>query len=83
MSRLALTDRASGVVVRYRREHPGELVHIDVQKLGRIPTEVAIASTAPAPLPPPAGTSATTMSTRPSMTAPGWPSASCCLMRLP
>jgi leucine-zipper of insertion element IS481/Integrase core domain len=27
----------SGVVVRYQREHPGELVHIDVKKLGRIP----------------------------------------------
>jgi transposase InsO family protein len=37
MSRLAFTDRASGVVVRYQREHPGELVHIDVKKLGRIP----------------------------------------------
>jgi transposase InsO family protein len=37
MSRLAHTDRASGAVVRYQREHPGELVHIDVKKLGRIP----------------------------------------------
>jgi transposase InsO family protein len=37
MSRLADTDRASGVVVRYQRERPGELVHIDVKKLGRIP----------------------------------------------
>jgi transposase len=37
MSRLAHTDRTSGVVVRYEREHPGELVHIDVKKLGRIP----------------------------------------------
>ena len=25
------------MVVRYQREHPGELVHIDVKKLGRIP----------------------------------------------
>jgi len=25
------------VVVRYQREHPGELVHLDVKKLGRIP----------------------------------------------
>jgi transposase InsO family protein len=25
------------VVVRYQREHPGELLHIDVEKLGRIP----------------------------------------------
>jgi transposase len=37
MSRLAHADRASGVVVRYQREHPGELVHIDIKKLGRIP----------------------------------------------
>ena len=37
MSRLASTDRASGVVVRYQREHPGELVHLDVKKLGRVP----------------------------------------------
>jgi transposase InsO family protein len=37
MSRLSHTDRASGVVVRYQRERPGELVHIDVKKLGRIP----------------------------------------------
>ena len=36
-SRLADTARASGVVVRYQREHPGELVHIDVKQLGRIP----------------------------------------------
>jgi transposase InsO family protein len=37
LSRLAPTDRASGVVVRYQRQHPGELVHLDVKKLGRIP----------------------------------------------
>jgi transposase InsO family protein len=37
MSRLAHTDRASGVVVRYQRERPGELVHLDGKKLGRIP----------------------------------------------
>ena len=37
MSRLAHTDRTSGAVVRYQRERPGELVHIDVKKLGRIP----------------------------------------------
>ena len=37
MSRLADTDRASGVVVRYQRQRPGELVHLDVKKLGRIP----------------------------------------------
>jgi hypothetical protein len=37
MSRLAHTDRASGVVVRYERERPGELARLDVKKLGRIP----------------------------------------------
>jgi len=37
MSRLAHTDRVSGVVIRYEREHPGELVHLDGKKLGRIP----------------------------------------------
>jgi transposase InsO family protein len=37
MSRLAHTERASGAVVRYQRERPGELVHLDVKKLGRIP----------------------------------------------
>jgi transposase InsO family protein len=37
LSRLAHTDRASGAVVRYQRERPGELVHLDVKKLGRIP----------------------------------------------
>ena len=37
MNRLAHLDRPSGAVVRYQREHPGELVHLDVKKLGRIP----------------------------------------------
>jgi transposase InsO family protein len=37
MSRLSHTDRASGAVVRYQRQHPGELVHLDVKKLGRVP----------------------------------------------
>ena len=35
---LAATDRATGEPVRrYERARPGELVHIDVKKLGRIP----------------------------------------------
>jgi transposase len=37
MNRLVYTDRASGTVVRYQRERPGELIHLDVKKLGRIP----------------------------------------------
>jgi transposase InsO family protein len=37
LSRLVHSDRTSGAVVRYQRERPGELVHLDVKKLGRIP----------------------------------------------
>jgi transposase InsO family protein len=38
MPALAATDRATGEPVRrYERSRPGELVHIDVKKLGRIP----------------------------------------------
>jgi transposase InsO family protein len=36
-SRLSDLDGPTGAPVRYAREHPGELVHIDVKKLGRIP----------------------------------------------
>jgi leucine-zipper of insertion element IS481 len=80
MNRLAHSDRTSGVVVRYQREHPSELVHLDVKKLGRIPTAAATASTA-APMGPGDEASATTTSTRPWMTAPGSPSARSCPMR--
>ncbi|WP_142193436.1 IS481 family transposase [Streptomyces calvus] len=38
LPQLAATDRATGEPVRrYERTRPGELVHIDVKKLGRIP----------------------------------------------
>jgi transposase len=37
MSRLDATDRPTGVPIRYERDHPSELVYIDVKKLGRIP----------------------------------------------
>jgi len=37
MSRLDHTDRPTGIPVRYVRERPGELLHLDVKKLGRIP----------------------------------------------
>ena len=37
VSWLAHADRLTGVPVRYVRERPGELVHIDVKKLGRVP----------------------------------------------
>jgi transposase InsO family protein len=35
--RLADLDRPTRTVVRYERERPGELLHVDVKKLGRIP----------------------------------------------
>ncbi len=38
VSRLDHTDRPTGASIRYCKDHPGELVHIDVKKLGRIPT---------------------------------------------
>jgi transposase InsO family protein len=38
VSRLAWMDRPSGRVIRrYERDRPGELVHVDTKKLGRIP----------------------------------------------
>ena len=37
LHRLDWIDRPTRTVVRYERERPGELVHIDVKKLGRIP----------------------------------------------
>ncbi|MHA4815328.1 IS481 family transposase [Streptomyces aculeolatus] len=38
LNRLTWMDRPTGTVIRrYERDHPGELVHIDVKKLGRIP----------------------------------------------
>ncbi|MFC8076178.1 IS481 family transposase [Streptomyces sp. NPDC057307] len=38
LNRLTWMDRPTGTVIRrYEREKPGELVHIDVKKLGRIP----------------------------------------------
>jgi hypothetical protein len=36
-SRLCDIDRPTRQVVRYQRERPGELVHIDVKRLARIP----------------------------------------------
>lgn len=37
LSVLAHLDRTTRAVIRYERERPGELVHLDVKKLGRIP----------------------------------------------
>ncbi len=36
VSRLSFIDRPTRAVVRYERERPGELLHVDVKKLGRI-----------------------------------------------
>ena len=35
--RLGELDRPTGQVVRYQRQRPGELLHVDVKKQGRIP----------------------------------------------
>ncbi|UYM23986.1 IS481 family transposase [Streptomyces albus] len=38
LARLTHLDRATGRAIRrYEREHPGELVHVDIKKLGNIP----------------------------------------------
>ncbi len=37
MSRLSTLDRTSGIPIRYVKDCPGELVHVDIKKLGRIP----------------------------------------------
>jgi transposase InsO family protein len=37
LNRLEAIDRVTRTVVRYQRDHPGELLHLDVKKLGRIP----------------------------------------------
>jgi transposase InsO family protein len=37
LSRLADRDRPTGIPIRYVRDRPGELLHMDVKKLGRIP----------------------------------------------
>jgi transposase InsO family protein len=38
VSRLAWMDRPSGRVIRrYEHDHPGDLVHVDIKKLGKVP----------------------------------------------
>jgi transposase InsO family protein len=36
LHRLAFLDRPTGQIVRYERARPGELIHVDVKKLGRL-----------------------------------------------
>ena len=76
LNRLAWMDRPSGRVIRrIQTDRPGELVHIDVKKLGRIPPVGAggpmVGATSPISPPPGWGT---TSSTRPSTPIAGWPS---------
>ncbi|HYM90259.1 MAG TPA: leucine zipper domain-containing protein [bacterium] len=37
LSRLRDADRTTGIPIRYVREHPGELIHLDMRLLARIP----------------------------------------------
>ena len=67
LSRLADRDRPTGIPIRYVRERPGELLHMDVKKLGRIPDAAATASAAVATVRR-GRTAATTTSTRSSTT---------------
>ena len=57
--------------VRYEREHPGELVHIDVKKLGRIPPGAAGALTGAARPAPERASASTTCTPRWTITAAG------------
>ena len=83
--RLCMLDPVTGeliraskaTTIRYEHDRPGSLVHMDVKKLGRIPTAEAGArrgkpppTTAPEPARPP---SATTTCTPWSTTTHGWP----------
>lgn len=87
INRLWHIDRATGEPIRrYEAERPGELVHLDVKKLGNIPDGAGgSCSAATAALPttrpisaasandPAARPSATATSTPPSTAAPAWP----------
>jgi hypothetical protein len=82
LNRLAWLDRPTGRPIR-RDEHPrpGDLVHLDTKKLGRIPAGVATESTA-GPLgrstvAPTGRAVAMTSCMPPSTTTPGWPMSRC------
>lgn len=79
LARLRDLDRSTGVPVRYVRAHPGELIHVDMKRLGRIPAGAVIASWA-ASKAGGAAASAMTSYTSPSMTPPGWRLRNCCRM---
>lgn len=94
-ARLAHLDRASGEPIRrYEHAAPGDLIHVDVKKLGNIPdgggwrTEAAprASSTAPRPQDTPPTSSAapdpaTPSRTPPSTTTRGWPTPKSWAMR--
>jgi hypothetical protein len=47
LNRLTHVDRATGEPIRrYQHDHPGDLLHVDVKKLGKSPTAVAGATSA-------------------------------------
>ena len=78
--------RASkATAVRYERDRPGELVHMDVKKLGRIPDGGGWRAHGRAAQPPVTTEhepgSATTTSTPWSTTTPGWPTPRSCPTR--
>ncbi len=76
LARLAHLDRATGRVIRrYERDRPGELVHVDIKKLGNIPTAAATKSSAAPQAARTARTPATATCTPPSTTTPAWPTA--------
>ena len=93
LARLAHLDRATGRVIRrYERERPGELVHVDIKKLGNIPDggghkvhgraagsrNTTRSAPTPTTAPAPGPSSATATCTTPWMTTPGWPTPKSC-----
>ncbi len=79
LARLCWLDRATvRVIRRYEHTKPGDLVHVDIKKLGRILTAAVTAPSAGAPgrqtrpAPPPTGGPAITTCTTRSMAIPGF-----------
>jgi hypothetical protein len=96
LARLAHLDRPTGRVIRrYERAAPGELVHVDIKKLGNIPDggghkahgrplgsrNSTAAPRSPTTAPARAPNSATATYTTPSTTTPGWPTPRSCPTR--
>ena len=78
MNRLAWLDRPTGRPIRrYEHPRPGDLIHLDVKKLGRIPMVVATVAVAGllghSTAAPTDQAAATTSCMPPSMTTPAWP----------